>query len=99
MTKARPSWHATTTAVFGSAQPYRTNADTPRKLPSSSLDTAAPEALLEFLEITASILTFANPLGGLIHHGFGSPTFSFCWLLGLIISKSLPQSCSSRTDS
>ena len=33
----------------------------PRKLPSSSLATAVAEALLEFLEIAASTLTFAKP--------------------------------------
>jgi hypothetical protein len=69
--------------------PCGTSADVPRKLPSSSLATAAAEALLKFLEITASTLTFVNPLSGLIHRGAGSPTFCFYWLLGLIISNSL----------
>jgi hypothetical protein len=50
---------------------------------------AAAEALLEFLEIAASTVTFANPLGGLIHRGAGLPTTCFCFLLGLIISNSL----------
>jgi hypothetical protein len=53
LAKVRPSRHATTSAVFGSAQPSRTNAEAPRKLPSSSLAMVAAEVLLEFLEIAA----------------------------------------------
>jgi hypothetical protein len=50
---------------------------------------AAAEALLEFLEIAASTLTFAKPLGGLIYCGAGSPTACCCLVFGLIISNSL----------
>jgi len=60
LAKARPSRHATTSAIYASVHRSRTSADALRKLPSSSLATAATEAMLEFLEIAACGRTARN---------------------------------------
>ena len=68
--RASPSRQAIASATSGEERDK--SAEAPRKLPTSSLATAAMAALLEFLDSAASTFTSITPRGGGIQRGCGS---------------------------
>lgn len=64
-----PSLHARASKVSGSVIPWITTGNAPMKLPDSSRAMAATDAKSKFLEVAASTLIFAHPLGGGIQIG------------------------------